>query len=140
QDGGAIRFLVFDALDHKRERAGGVVVAIAPGQRWPRVGAAIVREVFAIRLRCWLPGQGLACAPEINAVKELHERDDVAACAAAAAVEYLLLDVDGEAVLAAALGAGATTLFSAGEFDAAPVGLVLDSYAAGLFAPGIPRR
>src|SRR5262245_54908897 len=42
QDGGAIRFLVFDALDHKRERAGGVVVAIAPGQRWPRVGAAIV--------------------------------------------------------------------------------------------------
>jgi len=82
------------------------------------------------RLHQTLAGQILEGLEETAAVKKTHESDDVAARGAAATEENLFPDVDAEAILAAALRAGAAAIDPANELDPSPLDLIFNAHGA----------
>jgi len=82
------------------------------------------------RLHQTLAGQILEGLEETAAVKKTHESDDVAARGAAATEENLFPDIDAEAILAAALRAGAAAIDPANELDPSPLDLIFNAHGA----------
>jgi hypothetical protein len=78
-----------------------------------------------------IAAQNLDRLPEGDAVEELHERDHVAFGVAAAAKKNLLLCIDAEAIVTAAVRTGAAAIDLSDELDPSPPDFVFNAHGAG---------
>jgi hypothetical protein len=100
----AAKFLELDTLDNQK-RVPVLVVILKLGDD----NFGLTGMILAVGLRR-RSGERFACSLEVDAIEVLDKLDNVAANTAATTIKDLFLDIDGEAIFAAALWTSADAL------------------------------